>query len=141
MNFQKAIILAITLILNSCNIDNCSQQLGFKLDYHLFNEVNINGMSYCALVNKSLEGDKECILILSKLDVTDFASYQHGAVLIEVIDKITELEYLKLIEPLSKKQKYAIYYKLWAGLEFTQNKRYKGKNIDTAFPILIKYLK
>lgn len=139
---RLSLILVITLLLHSCNSDNCSEKLGFKLDYHLFDDIKVNGMSYCDLVNGALEGDKECVLELSKISVSDFGSYQHGAVLIEVIDNLSESEYLKLINQLQIKERKAIYYSyVWAGLEFTPNPKYQKKRIEIAFPELTKQLK
>lgn len=136
------IISAIALFLYSCNTDNCSEQLGFKLDYHLFDEINMNGKSYCDLVNGALKGDKESVLELSKVSVGDFASYQHGAVLIEVINKLTESEYLKIISNLDPKEKKAVYYSyVWAGLDYTPNPKFSKKHIEVAFPELTKQLK
>lgn len=136
------VISAIALLLYSCNTDNCSEKLGFKLDYHLFDDINVNGKSYCDLVNEAMKGDKECVLELSEVSVGDFASYQHGAVLIEIIDKISESEYLNIINQLDNKERRAIYYSyIWAGLEFTPNPKYKKKHIEIAFPELAKQLK
>jgi hypothetical protein len=136
------IISIISLFFYSCNTDNCSDKLGFKLDYHLFDDIKMNGKSYCDLVNGALNGDKECVLELSKINVGDFASYQHGAVIIEVINKLTESEYLKIINRLDDKEKRAIYYSyVWAGLEFTPNPKFRKKHIEGAFPELTKQLK
>ncbi|MBK8968383.1 MAG: hypothetical protein IPM36_17305 [Lewinellaceae bacterium] len=111
------VISALALFLYSCNTDNCSDKLGFKIDYHLFDDIKIDGKSYCDLVNGAIKADKGCVLALSKVNVGDFASYQHGAVLIEVIDKLTEPEYLKIISKLDDKERKAIYYSyVWAGL-------------------------
>lgn len=139
---KKIVVISIILLfLCSCNTDNCSKKLGFELDYHLFDRINIGGKSYCDLVNGAMSGSNEYILDLSKVDIGDFASYQHGAVLIEIIDKISESEYLKLINQLNDKEKKNIYYKIWAGLEFTPNPKYKKKHIEIAFPELTKHLK
>jgi hypothetical protein len=135
-------ILLISLLLCSCNRDNCSSRLGFDLDYHLFAKVSIEGISYCDLVNKSLDGSEEAIIKLSKVQVYDGASYQHGAVLIEVIDRVSEQRYLSLIKQnMGEIGLQKIYYAaLIGGLDFTINKKYKGKTIDKAFPILTKYI-
>jgi hypothetical protein len=117
----------------SCNCDNCSKNLGFKVDYHLFENINIDGKSYCDLVNGAMNKDKRCILELSKLHPSDFASYQHGAVLIEVINVTTESEYLKIIDHLDSKSKIAIYYTLWAGCEFTKNPKFAKKSVEEVF--------
>ena len=40
--------------LYSCHSDNCSKNLSFELDYHLFEDIKINGKTYCELVNGGL---------------------------------------------------------------------------------------
>lgn len=139
---MKKLSIIIILLMYSCNTNNCSNKLGFKLDYHLFEDIKIGDKYYCDLVNEAMEGKKEDIIILSTIDISDFASYQHGAVLIEVIDKISEQEYLKIINKLSEEQKRQIYYSyIWGGLEFTPNPKYENKHIEDAFPELTKQLK
>ena len=140
---KKIFFFFVTLIsLFSCNTDNCSKNLGFNLDYHLFDDIKVNGNTYCQLVNKALRGNKQAIIDLSKIEVGDGASYQHGAVLIEVIDKISEKEYLNTISSLSNKEKKTIYYSfIEAGLEYTSNEKYRKKNIEIAFPKLSKVIK
>ena len=134
---KKVFIVLIIISLSYCNIDNCSDKIGFKLDYYLFDHIEVNGKSYCDLVNGALKGKKESVLELSKINIGDGASYEHGAVLIEVIDKLTELEYLKIINPLDVKERKAIYSSyVWAGLEFTRNPKYQKKRIEIAFPEL-----
>lgn len=139
---ETLVISVIALLLHSCNTDNCSDKVGFKLDYHLFDQIKVNGKSYCDLVNGAMKGDEKSITALSKVNVGDGASYQHGAVLIEVIDKLSEKEYLKIISQLNEKERRAIYYSyVWAGLNFTSNPKYKKKHIEKVFPELTKELK
>lgn len=137
---KRIMFLFVLLALYSCNSDNCSKNLGFKLDYHLFDDINVNNKSYCQLVNDALEGNKEAILDLSKVNVSDFASYQHGAVLIEVIDKITLDKYLEIVSTVSDKDKRKLYHTIWAGFEFTTNPKFVNKKIDIAFPKIIELL-
>ncbi|CAN5420768.1 hypothetical protein BH20BAC1_BH20BAC1_01240 [soil metagenome] len=132
----------LTVFMTSCNRDNCSKNVGFKVDYHLFSKINIDGDTYCNLVNKALKGDVDPIRQLSKIKVYDGASYQHGAILIEVIDKISEQEYLNIIQILNNKEKKHIYYSvLAAGLEYTSNPKYMGKSIENAFPMFSRKMK
>ena len=139
---KKIFVLLIgSLLLFSCCRHSCSAELGFRIDYYLFEDIKIDGKSYCNLINKALKGDKKSIIGLSKVKVFDFASYQHGAVLIEVIDDITESEYLKLTRSLSVEEKHLIYYYVMAGLEYTPNKKYSGKEIEKAFPVLTREIK
>ncbi|HZH88779.1 MAG TPA: hypothetical protein VFD78_06325 [Chitinophagaceae bacterium] len=137
---KKYFFILIVFISYSCNIDNCSKNLSFKLDYHLFEKIKINNRTYCELVNGALEGNEILILDLSKVSIDDFGSYQHGAVLIDIIDKITIGEYLKIISSLTKKEKKQLYYTIWAGLEFTPNPKYKDKRMENVFPELSELL-
>ena len=137
---RKYFLILIVSFLYSCHSDNCSKNLSFELDYHLFEDININGKTYCELVNRALKGDKDSILNLSKISVGDFGSYQHGAVLIEIIDIVTIDKYLIIVSSLSEKEKKQLYYTIWAGLEFTPNPKYEGKHIETIFPELKELL-
>ena len=94
---KKSIFFIVVLILISCNTDNCSSKLDFKLDYHLFDSVNIDDSNYCDLVLQSLDKNRRSIVKISKVDLSDFASYQHGAVLVNIIEKYGEEEYVNEI--------------------------------------------
>lgn len=137
---RKYFLIIMVSFLYSCHSDNCSKKLSFELDYHLFEDIKINGKTYCELVNGALKGDKDSILNLSKISVGDFGSYQHGVVLIEIIDIVTVDKYLMIVSSLSEKEKKQLYYTIWAGLEFTPNPKYKGKHIETIFPELKELL-
>ncbi|PJZ64919.1 hypothetical protein CH371_15570 [Leptospira wolffii] len=126
----------------SCNFDTCSKNLGFELDYHLFDKIYVNGDTYCAIVNKSLSGDAKKISDLSSIVVYDGAVYQHGAVLVEVIDRISEQAYWESIKNTPKKRH--ICRSIMAGLEYTENPKYSAysrkSNIESAFPFLSEKL-
>ena len=127
----------LTIILFSCNKDNCSSKLGFTLSYNLFDKINVNGDSYCSLVNKSLNLDEESILSMCKLKFNSGASYEHGAVIIEIIDKVSEEKFISIYRKLSiTERKYLYNSIIFAGLEFTLNNKYKGFHISKAFPLL-----
>ena len=48
---RKYFLILIVSFLYSCHSDNCSKNLSFELDYHLFEDIKINGKTYCELVN------------------------------------------------------------------------------------------
>lgn len=134
-------IVLVTLLF-SCSPNTCSDRLGFEIDNHLFDKIKVNGYTYCELVNRSLDKDKQAIIDLSKVSVGDGASYQHGAVLIEVIDLIGEIEYLKIVQSLTTDEKKRIYNSfLPAGIEYTPNKKYSNVSTAVAFPKMDKLLK
>lgn len=135
------VLVALMIGIVSCNNINCSKEIGVQLDHHLFAHINIDDNSYCDIAINAMKGDQQAIASLSKIDVHDGASYQHGAVLIEVIDKISEEKYLQVVNSFDKKEKMLIFYSVWAGLDFTSNTKYKRKRIEVVFPELSKNLK
>ena len=54
---RKYFLIIMVSFLYSCHSDNCSKKLSFELDYHLFEDIKINGKTYCELVNAALKGD------------------------------------------------------------------------------------
>ncbi|MDH6310939.1 hypothetical protein M2451_003803 [Dysgonomonas sp. PFB1-18] len=91
----SAFLVIIILILFACNNDNCSKKLKYvKLNYYLFEHISLDGSSYCCLVNESLTSNENSILKLSKIEVSDGATYEHCAVLLEIIDKIRKINML-----------------------------------------------
>jgi hypothetical protein len=126
-------------IFYSCNKDNCSTKLGFTLSYNLFDDIDVNGDTYCDLVSKSLNDNEKSITELCKLKFNDGASYEHGAAIIEVINKISEKKFTAIFRKLDNEEKKYLYNSiLFAGLEFTNNLNYKGKHISKAFPLLTR---
>ena len=124
----------VALILVSCNRDDCSD----KLDYHLFESIKVDGNDYCDLVLLSLENDKNSVINISKVDLSDFASYQHGAVLINVIEKYGEDRYIKdVFNDLSNEKRNLVIASLKAGVEFYKSSKKRNLNdFNTSFPKL-----
>lgn len=131
-------LLIVSLFLCSCNLDTCSKRLGFPLSYHLFNKIRIDGSTYCELVNQSLDGNEKAIISLSKVKVYDGAGYEHGAVLIEVIDKMSEQKYIDLLKGDFTTHDISKLFNTYirAGMDFTDNPKYSRKKVEEAFPLL-----
>ncbi len=124
------------LLITSCNYNSCSESIGIKLDYHLFTKVKINGYNYCELVNKALKGDEKALLYLTRVRVADGATYQHGAVMIELIEHVSEEKFMNIIQEISFEDQSVLYYSyLRAGLEYTNNPKYINKTSKEAFPL------
>ena len=136
-------IIAIFL-LASCATNDLDDCVGFQISEHLFSDININGYSYYYIAEKAVcNEDLYFISLLSKVSVSDGATYEHGAILIEAIDHISEEKYLEIFSCLTKNEQTDIMnYYLPAGLDFTENPRYKRTEwVSEAFPILNNYFK
>lgn len=139
---MKNILVLIACLNFVACVENCTAKLKVPLDTHLFNHIQIEGYTYCELVNRSLNGEERAIILLSKVDIGDAAGYQHGAVLIEIIDLIGEEKYIDYYKNLSIYNRRLIYNLfLPVGLEYTNNKKYEGQKIEVAFPKLSKIQK
>ncbi|WP_158237253.1 hypothetical protein [Aquimarina sp. MAR_2010_214] len=123
-------------MITSCN--NCNEIQGIVISELLNRQIND---SYCDILNKAIELDKEAIIKISTIEVSDAAGYDHGYVLIRLIEKIGEQEYLKALENVSTEQKKSIESYLWAGLEYGGNKIYSNKKLNEVLPLLAESLK
>ncbi len=137
MKYLKLFTLIVSLCLISCKGQNCNKDYisNYLIDYS--EERNYN---YCELVNQSLENDSYSIRSLSLLEFYDGMTYEHGAVIIEIINKIGEEKYLKALNNISPDEKVKLKSYLHAGFDFTQNVNFKDKNLKTSFNKVYAYL-
>ncbi len=129
-NFIIMIIIICTFTIG-CN--NCDQVQGIKISELLNRQIDD---SYRELLDNAVKLDKEAIVKISTYKISDAAGYDHGYVLVRLIEKIGEEEYFKGFENLSLKEKKSVLSYLKAGLENGGNKIYQYKKIDEIFPIL-----
>ena len=138
MRKSIAYILLAAFLVGSCSQNNCESRFDFKLSSQLLAKASDKDYSYCNLIEQSLNGKSEAIKNLSLLSFDAGFAYEHGAVLIEVIDSIGEDEYARLIMELPEEERKEVFYSLRAGFDFTQNSNYKNSNFEKSFPELYK---
>lgn len=131
-------LLFITLLVGSCSQNNCEDKFDFRLTSQLLAKANNYGYPYCNLIEKSLGGDSEAIKDLSLLSFDAGFAYEHGAVLIEVIDSVGEDEYARLLKQLPEKERKEVFFSLRAGFDYTQNPSYKNSDFEKSLPKLHK---
>ena len=103
-------------------------------DYH--------GINYCQLLKKAIDGNQEDIKKLILLDFSGAAAagYDHGDVIVQLIDRLGEETIISSLgSPLTKKEKETIKSYINAGLEYGNN-RHQGQALEVAFPRLNQYL-
>lgn len=130
--------LSVTFLLFvSCNYgQNCNKEYvsNYLIDYTLERDYD-----YCKLLNESLNEDIIAIKKISLLKFYDGMTYEHGAVLLEIIDNVGEKKYLEAIRSLSSDEKVIIKSYLYAGLDFTQNTRFKDKKLKDTLNEIYNY--
>ena len=100
------------------------------------------GISYCKLLKKAIDGNQEDIKKIMLLDFSGAgaAGYDHGDVLVKLIDRLGEEAIISSLgNQLTKKEKRGIESYIAVGLEYGNNP-HQGKNPDEAFPFLYEYL-
>ncbi|KAA1242523.1 hypothetical protein F0000_25150 [Aquimarina sp. RZ0] len=131
-------ITILIIILVSCSGANKECIQGIKVSELL--ESATTNYSYCSLIKKSIDLDSEALIKISTLPVFDAAGYEHGYVLINIVEKIGEDKYIAIISNIKKEDKKTIKSYLEVGLEYGGNKSYKDKELKEIFPKLANHL-
>lgn len=100
-------------------------------------EQNID---YCKLLNKALKGDESSIRQFVLLKFYDSAGYDHGAVLVELIEVIGEDKFIHSLTTINNDQKKWIKDYIKVGLEYGNNNHLKTQTIKEAFPKIYIFL-
>lgn len=100
-------------------------------------EQNID---YCKLLNESIKGNDSSIRQLALLKIYDGAGYDHGAVVVDLIDLIGEEKFMQSLGTINEKQKNKISSYLMVGLEYGDNPNLRGKTVKEIFPKIYDFL-
>ena len=111
------------------------EELRIATDYHW-------GINYCKLLDDAISGDDKSIRELSLLNYSGDGepAYDHGDVLVKLIDRIGEDKFISAFgNDLSARDKKSIRNYLSVGLEYGDNK-HGGQTINEVFPLVDKFL-
>ncbi|MBO4814008.1 MAG: hypothetical protein J5523_03530 [Muribaculaceae bacterium] len=98
-------------------------------------------VDYDDLVEKSLHKDMSSINKLSLLEYNDGYSYDHGLILIEIVDRIGEDIFIKSIEDISAKQKAKVLSYFEAGVDMKNSKKNDwAKRVEDYYPKIYNFL-
>ena len=103
---------------------------------------NHHGISYCKLLKKAINGNQEDIkkLILLDFSGAGAAGYDHGDVLVKLIDRLGEETIISSLgSQLTEEEKGGIEAYIAVGLEYGSNP-HQGQPPEEAFPLLYDYL-
>ncbi|UUC44825.1 hypothetical protein [Flavobacterium cerinum] len=127
-----------SLLSSSC-FYHCSIA-GIEVSENILISAEEKGINYCELLEQSLQKNKRAVIQLSLLNFDGAIGYDHGTLLVELIRKIGENEYLSLIRNLNDTEKKTIESYLQAGLEYHYDSSLKEKSIKSVFPELNAFL-
>ena len=134
------LLLLVCIGISSCNEGTCKLPDGNYTSEILAIAAREKNCNYCTLLDSAINGDNNSIKRLALLDFSDAVGYDHGAVLIEVINKIGDAKFTNAITTTSKDQRITIESYLEVGLEYGYRKEYADKSLKEIYPKLYYFL-
>jgi len=121
------------VILNSCIRNNCNNIIDIKIVSSLTD-------NYCELVQNSLVRDKNSFRELLLLEVDDDYIFEHGEVILQLINSNGEEFTIELLRDFDRVQKFRLRVYIGAGLQITDINKFEGQSFKSLFPKLNKVL-
>ena len=136
----KILLFSCLIIANSC-INNGNKVIrGIKVSELLLDSSRQQKIKYCKLLKKATEGDQSSIKQITLIKFYDATSYDHGAVIVDLIEQVGEVFFIHSLDPLSPEQKIMVKSYIEAGLEYGRHQEGQQLMIDEVFPIINAYL-
>lgn len=90
-------------------------------------------VDYCDLLSDATDKKREAIRKISLLDISGDAFYDHGCVIVDLIDEIGEEKYIESLGALTWEEERKICDCILAGLEYG-NGKHQSQKLEDAFP-------
>ncbi len=142
---RKVLLISILLLVMFlvCFAD-CSRNKsvnGVVVSEQLITVSKEQHIKYCKLLKKAMNGDTDYIKQLSLLEFYDGVGYDHGSVIVDLIEVVGEDKFIQALSAINKEQKQTIESYVEAGLEYGNNPNVQGKTLNEAFPKIYTFLK
>lgn len=136
---NKFSLFAILLIL----FTNCGNRTinGIEVSELLLIVSKQQNINYCKLVYEATEGNQNSIKQLALLEINDGAGYDHGEVIVNLIEIIGEGKFLHSIGAIRDKEKWLIIGYIEVGLEYGYHPNLQTESFKEAFPSIYDFLK
>lgn len=139
----NTIIIFIALIsILSCGDDSCCKEIRKRIDIpvNVVEGYKSSPENYCCVLKLALDNDKESLKKVSLFDFSDGFIYEQGNTLLELIQIVGEENYIIAIKDISKDDKKKIISYLEAGIDFSENEKFKNKTVLEIYPSLYEFL-
>ena len=140
---MKMALLKISFAFNLVYLFSCSNKCnigGIEVTELLSTVANERSIDYCALLKTANSGDSNSIKKLSLMEFNDAVGYDHGAVVIDLVLKIGEDNYLAAISNFNRSEKKIVESYLDIGLKYGSAATWKNKDLQDLFPKLYAFL-
>lgn len=138
--FVKKILLCV--MLSVCFL-NCSRQKvinGIEVSELLQIVSKEQHINYCKQLNEATKGDTTSIKQLALLEIYDGAGYDHGGVIVDLINIIGEDKFIQSLTTINKEQKQIVKGYIEVGLEYGNNPNSQTQSFKKAFPKIYVFL-
>jgi len=114
---------------------------GIEVSVILLSTAKENKVDYCNLLKEAIEGSEKSIRELTLLIFYEAAGYDHGSVIVDLIEVVGEDKFTKSLMRLSPEEKQLVKGYISVGLEYGNNQKYKANNsLEKVFPIIYSFL-
>lgn len=120
----------MVLTIPSCS---CKNKAGIKITDTLKYHTSSRKINYCKMLNKAISEDPSELKSFLKIEIYDGAGYDHGSVLVDLIDYLGEYRFLELSDGLSDKSKANVIEYLEVGLEYNSEEK---RDLYSRFPVI-----
>jgi hypothetical protein len=139
---RKLILISLLLILISCKKENIE---GIEIGKTLLENQNFSeNKELDRIIRTTLKGDYNSLRRLNHFPCGDGAGcYDKGFIITQIIYKIGENNFNKMVDNLDRKELYGIENYINAGLEYGDNNKdgkMDNKIAEKEFPVLMKKL-
>jgi hypothetical protein len=120
---------------------NCSRQKvinGIVVSELLLIVSKERHINYCQLLNEATKGNVTSIKQLALLEIYDGVGYDHGGVIVDLIELIGEDKFIQSLAAITNEQKRNVKSYIEAGLEYGNN--LQSKTFKKAFPKTYDFL-
>lgn len=138
---KRIILFSFFLILLGC-LTNCVNRVtnGIEVSELLLLASREQGIDYCKMLNKAINGDADSIRQFALLEFGDAAGYDHGSVIVKMIKLVGEDSFIQSLSTINDEQKRLIKGYIDAGLEYGTGQPFEVKTINDVFPKLGVFL-
>ena len=136
---SELLLITFFFLMISCK-EECKDLIGNEINEMLIINADKNQINYCSLYTKAKEGNIEAIRKISLLNFEDSSGYEHGIILIDLIEYTGEKKYISALSTITIEEKRRLFAYLDVGLQYTDNTKFKEKEVKNVFPTLSVFL-
>lgn len=134
---NKIIYIVALIFLSSCEY-NCKNEAGIEVTELLHNHTSNREIKYCDILKGAVKGEVDKLYELLGLDIYGAASYDHGIVLVNLVNYFGEEKFIRLTSKISSETKENTLYNLKVGLLYYPPVIKTDVDLELEYPLLLK---